>query len=303
MRYRLKSFFKRFKLLPENKLKGEYIEMLQKLKRLENQVESNAQQLELAKTSFLKNLYHEIRTPLNAIMGFTNILAKEEEISAAEREEFLALINNSSAEFLRVMDDIIQASLLEAGMVKINKDEFELNSFLEELHVYFSTRKHVLNKTEIALLKNLPTSTNPISLVCDKHRLTQILSQLIENALKFTERGIVEYGYCIKGQKLEFYVKDSGEGHLDGKENYIFSRFSKIDVSDDSKNGLGLGLSISKKLVELMNGNIWYTANEGRGTCFYFTVPLVCAGSKVISKNTKGNLLENMFKGQSTHAV
>ncbi len=303
MWYRLKFFFKRLKLIPENKLKTEYVEMLQKLKRLENQVESSAQQLELAKSSFLKNLYHEIRTPLNAIMGFTNILANEELINSSEREDYLGHINNSSAEFLRVMDDIIQASLLEAGMVKINKDEFELNSILEDIHLYITTRKHILHKTEIALIKNLPSNTNPIYMVCDKHRLTQVLSQLLENALKFTERGVVEYGYSIKSQKLEFYVKDSGKGCIDGKESYIFSRFSKIDVSDDSKNGLGLGLSISKKLVELMNGSIWYSANEGRGTCFYFTIPLVSSNSKVCSKNTKNNFLENVFNGQNIHAV
>jgi len=301
---KLQGFFKQFILLhPKNKLRIEYFEMLQKLKRLESQVESSARQLEEAKTSFLKNLYHEIRTPLNAILGFTNILASEEEVSAVDHDEYLALINNSSTEFLRVMDDIIQASLLEAGMIKINKDEFELNNLLEEIHVHYSTRKHILKKTNIALLKNVPYNANAINLLCDKQKLSQIISQLLENALKFTDKGVVEYGYSIKGQKLEFYVRDSGTVCLEGKSNFIFSQFSKIDITDDSKNGLGLGLTISKKLVELMNGSIWYNTNEGKGTSFFFNIPLITAESKVVKQEGKSNLFTTVFKGQNTHAV
>lgn len=301
---KLKDFFFGFKkILPENKLKSEYLEMIQKLKKLEKQVEANAKQLEMAKTSFLKNLYHEIRTPLNAIMGFTNLIAKERQIRPEEREEYLSLINQSSAEFLRIMDDIIQASILEAGMIKLSKDEFRLNEFFHEIHTYFTIRKHILEKNNIALLKNIPEKDENTLIICDKHRLNQVISQLMENALKFTERGIVEFGYSIKDDKLEVFVKDSGNGDLDGKDKYIFSRFSKLDISDDSKNGLGLGLSISKMLVELMGGKIWYSSNEPRGTSFYFSIPFVTQGSVPAAKAVKSGFFESVLKGQKTLAV
>ncbi len=297
---KLKDFFFRFKkMLPENKLKSEYIEMIQKLKKLEKQVENDARQLEMAKTSFLKNLYHEIRTPLNAIMGFTNLIAKEGQIKPEEREEYLALINQSSSEFLRIMDDIIQASILEAGMIKLTNDEFLLNDFFHDVHTYFTMRKHILEKSNIALLKNIPEQLDNLTIVCDKQRLNQVFSQLLENALKFTERGTIEFGYTIKESKLEFYIKDSGIGNMEGKDRYVFSRFSKLDISDDSKNGLGLGLSISKMLVELMNGKIWYTSNNSKGTIFYFSIPLVTPESKSVEKTTKAGFLESVFKQKS----
>lgn len=289
--------------LPENQLKSDYFEMLQKLRNLEAQVESSARQLELAKSSFLKNLYHEIRTPLNAIMGFTNLIAKDYKIDDSEREEYLALINRSSNEFLRIMDDIIQASLLEAGMIKISNEECNLRLFISEMHSYFTIRKHMLEKSCVALLMNVPEKYNDLNIICDKYRLNQVLSHLIENSLKFTEKGIIEFGYTLKNQNIEFYVKDTGVGDLLGKDNYIFSSFTKVDITDSSKNGLGLGLSNSKKLIELMDGKIWYTSNKSKGTCFYFTIPFVSADSKSGSNRQKGAFINAVVKGQNSLAV
>ena len=299
-----KIWFQKIKRrLPENQLKNDYFEMLQKLRKLEDQVEDNAKQLELAKSSFLKNLYHEIRTPLNAIMGFTNLLAKDYKITSEEKEEYLALVNISSNEFLRIMDDIIQASLLEAGMINITSEECNLGLFMEELHSYFTMRKHLLGKNCVALLMNVSDKFKNTSTFCDKYRLNQVMSQLLENALKFTDKGIVEFGYILKNQNVEFFVKDSGIGELDGKENFVFSRFSKIDISDNSKNGLGLGLSISKKLVELMDGKIWYNSNKDKGgTTFYFSVPFVPSESAT-SKQRHGRFIEKVFRGQNSLAV
>jgi signal transduction histidine kinase len=289
--------------LPGNRLKADYFDMLQKLKALEMQVQSNAKQLELAKASFLKNLYHEIRTPLNAIMGFTNLLAKDYRVTPEEREEYQSVINKSSAEFLRIMDDIIQASLLEAGMIKINSDSCNLGVFFGELHSYFTIRKHTLEKQSIALLMNVPDKYKDIWCLCDKYRLNQVMNQLLENAFKFTEKGIVEFGYYIKNQNIEFYVKDTGASDLTGKERYIFSRFAKIDVSDNSKNGLGLGLSICKKLVELMEGKIWYNSNKEAGTSFYFSIPFLSIDAPSIVDKKKVNVIENIRKGQNSLAV
>jgi signal transduction histidine kinase len=290
---------KRF--LPENRVQAEYFEMLHKLKKLEAQVEKSAKQLEMAKTSFLKNLYHEIRTPLNSIMGFTNLIAKENKITQAELEEYVNLMNKSSNDFLRIMDDIIQASLLEAGMINVKKDTFNLGAFLEEVHLNFNVRKHILEKTSIALLCSIPKKFHDLEIVFDKQHVNQVLIQLLENAFKFTEKGSIEFGVKIKEPFLEFFVKDSGVGKLSGKEKYIFGTFTKIDISDNSKNGLGLGLAISKKLVELMGGKIWCHSKPGKGATFYFTVPYQPVNEEL--ENTPETIAERILKNQKSLVV
>jgi signal transduction histidine kinase len=300
----IKIMFQKFKLrLPENQLKKDYVNMLQKLRKLEAQIDNNAKQLELAKSSFLKNLYHEIRTPLNAIMGFMNLLSKDYKITDTEKEEYLSVINKSSNDFLQIMDDIIQASLLEADMIKISNEECNLGKFLDELHSYFTIRKHLLEKDCIALLMNVSESYKDVNIVFDKYRLSQVMNHLLENALKFTEKGIIEFGCNIKNQKLEFFVKDTGIGDLSGKENFIFSRFAKVNITDSSKNGLGLGLSNSKKIVELMDGKIWYTSNKEKGSCFYFSIPFVAAEPSVSTIKQKSGFLVNVINTQNSMAV
>jgi signal transduction histidine kinase len=304
MRQTIKILVQKLKRqLPENQLKNDYFEMLQKLRKLESQIEENAHQLEMAKSSFLKNIYHEIRTPLNAIMGFMNLLSKDYKISEKEKEDYMAVINKSSNDFLQTMDDIIQASLLEAGMIKISNDECNLSSFLTELHSYFTVRKHMQEKNCIALLLDISDNAKDVNVICDKFRLNQVFSHLIDNALKFTDKGVIEFGCSIKNQKIEFYIKDTGAGELSGKENFIFSRFGKINVSDSSKNGLGLGLSNSKKLLELMDGKIWLTSNNGKGTCFYFTIPFVAAEPAVSSMKQQNGFLVNVINTPKSLAV
>lgn len=300
----IKILIQKFKQrLPEHKLKNDYFEMLQKLRKLEEQVENNAKQLEMAKSSFLKNIYHEIRTPLNAIMGFMNLLSKDYKISEEERAEYLTVINKSSNDFLKVMDDIIQASLLEAGMIKIAEDECNLGKLFCELHSYFTIRKHMLEKEGVALLMNISDSSKDINVICDKYRLNQVMSHLLENAFKFTEKGIIEFGYTLKNKEIEFFVKDTGVGELSGKENFVFSRFSKVNTTDNSKNGLGLGLSNSKKLIELMEGKIWYSTNKDKGSCFYFTIPFVVAEISAPNVKQRSEFMVNSINTQNSLAV
>ncbi|MBN2484775.1 MAG: HAMP domain-containing histidine kinase [Bacteroidales bacterium] len=294
---------KHIHLFPPNRLKNDYYEMLQKLKELEGQVEKNAKQLEQAKSSFLKNIYHEIRTPLNSIMGFTNLLAKDYRIGDKEREEYLGFINKSSNDFLRTMDDIIQASLLEAGMIKIAKEKCNLGDFFQDLLSYFTMRKHLLGKNCVALLMNIPESYSDIELLCDKYRLNQVMGHLLENALKFTDKGSVEFGCSIKNQKIEFFVKDTGIGGIDNKDNYIFTRFSKIELAEGTKGGLGLGLSNSKKLLDLMGGKIWCSSNKGKGSCFFFAIPFTAAEPFAVSASRRNKFFETVIKGQNTLAV
>lgn len=300
----LKIWLWKFKrILPENRAQADYLELLQKLKKLEAQVEKNAKKLELAKASFLKNLYHEIRTPLNAIIGFTNLIAKDKRLNIAEKEEYITLMNKSSSDFLRIMDDIIQASLLDAGMVNVTNNVCTLATFLEEVHIYYDIRKHHLSKNSIALLCFIPDKHKDLNVLCDKQRINQVLSQLLENALKFTEKGCIEFGFSIKDQQIEFYVKDSGIGKLTGKDKYIFGSFNKIDITDNSKSGLGLGLSISKNLVELMGGKIWCHSKPGKGSTFFFTVPYVPVETMNSVKSNTTGFVGNVLKGQNSLVV
>lgn len=271
----VKSFFRKLRgFLPQNKLRADYNILIDKLKVLEAQVESSAQQLEIAKSSFLKNVYHEIRTPLNSVVGFTNLLNRDKLVPNEEKDEYAALINKGSRDFLRIMDDIIQASLLEAGMISINNDKCNLKEFFDENHAFFSIRKHIAEKNSVAILLSLSENETNIDVKCDKFRVTQVLTHLIDNALKYTDKGIVEYGCLLKNNKVEFFVKDSSLVNLEGKDKILFSKFSKVEVSNKEKRGLGLGLSICKSLVELMGGEIWCTANGKQGSVFYFTIPV-----------------------------
>jgi len=271
---RMKIWWWRFKQrLPQYKVLSDYYQMLKKLKELERQLQEKAEQVELAKSSFLKNIYHEIRTPLNAIVGFTNLLEKDKKQFFENKDLYIEQINNSSCDFLKVMDDIIQASLLEAGLIEVKKNAGNLEVLMSEIYYYNSVRKHIIEKSNIAFLMNVPDVYRDLNAVYDKNKVHQILSHLIDNAFKFTEKGVVEYGYKVKNNNLEFYVKDSCKIDLNGKAKNIFNRFTKTELPDNAERGLGIGLYNCKKLVELMGGAIGYTSNPGKGNRFYFTIP------------------------------
>ncbi len=249
-----------------------YNELIDRIEELESKLENNTLQVEKIKSVFLKNIYHEIRTPLNAIVGFTNLLEMEDNVN--EQQEYRNQIALSSREFLKIMDNIIEASLIEAGMVKISEEECNLNALLSEIYAYFKIQRHTQEKGGIAFLLNVPRS-HASNVLCDRHRINQVITNLLSNAFKFTEKGIVELGYKIENrEKIHFYVKDSGIGGLSQDEfNNVFRSFVKLDNTANAKKGLGLGLSISKYLIEMMDGEIWYESNNIDGTTFHFTLP------------------------------
>jgi signal transduction histidine kinase len=250
---------------------------------LEKLLDEKTDCVERAKSIFLKNLYHEIRTPLNAILGFSDLIEMNS-ISIKEKEDYITHIRESSRDFLRKMDNIIEASIIEAGLLKLSTDECKLYDLMNEIHSYYSIQKHITER-KIAFLLSVPDEYKDLVIQCDSYRLTQVLSNLISNSFKFTPQGIVEFGYYIQENEIEFFVKDSGIGGLEGKEKVVYKNFSKLDESDNSKEGLGLGLSLSKKLVELMSGKIWYKSIRTKGTIFYFTIPLLpVPRTKIISK-------------------
>ena len=251
----------------------EYSYLKKRIEVLEKLLDEKSNCVEKAKSVFLRNLYHEIRTPLNSIVGFSDLIEMNN-LELKDKETYIAHIRESSQEFLNKMDNIVEASIIEAGLLKVSEETCRLYDLLLEIHSYFSLHKHITDKN-IALLLSIPSELKEIDIKTDSFRLTQIITNLLSNAFKFTSRGIIEFGYNLKAGNIEFFVKDTGIGGLEGKENEIYQNFNKLNDPENESHGLGLGLSLSKKLVELMGGKIWYNSVTDKGTTFFFTIPYV----------------------------
>ena len=240
------------------------------------EAKEKAEESDQLKSAFLANMSHEIRTPMNAILGFAELITMpDSEVTPAEKENFIKLINNSGNNLLRLIDDIIDISKIEAEQIKIHKKECHLNSTLKDIqHSFLEIRKHK-GKENIDIRINENVKSQNLIIKTDILRLNQIFTNLIDNALKFTEDGFIEFGYEIQNNdKILFYVKDTGVGMDHKKKDIVFDRFTKIE-DDKSRlyRGAGLGLAISKSLVELLGGKIWVESVPSIGSTFYFNLP------------------------------
>ena len=235
---------------------------------------SKARTSDELKSSFLANMSHEIRTPMNSIIGFSNLLASEH-IPDIQKKDFVHYIRTSSEILLNLVDDIIDIAKIEAGELKIVKKECELYSLGQELLTMSQEVKKKFNKHEIDLVFRPESGREELFMKTDPFRLRQILINLITNAIKFTEKGSVEFGFSVRDERnLEFYVKDTGVGLSSTELDVIFERFKRTRRSEE-KNivGTGLGLAISRNLVQLMGGEMWVDSVQGTGTTFTFTLP------------------------------
>jgi len=222
------------------------------------------------KTAFLQNMSHEIRTPLNAICGFSGMLSKPT-ISIEKRNSFVSIIQNSSNQLLSIVSDILTISSLETNQEKLSLSNVCVNNvILDQLTIF---KQQTANKNVALYAKHDLTDTES-EIYTDKTKITQILTNLLSNAIKFTHEGTIEFGYRLKNEELEFFVKDSGIGISPELHQKIFERFRQADISIGQKyGGTGLGLAISKSFVELLGGRIWLESELGKGTIFYFTLP------------------------------
>ena len=223
---------------------------------------------------------HEIRTPLNGMLGFSDLL-KDPTLTPEEREEYIEIIKNCGEHLLELINDIIDISKIEAGQLVIDKSLVNVNNLLKEILVSFEgIIKGKVNKDVKIILSQTLDDAITTQLV-DELRLRQILTNLIGNAIKFTNQGSIEFG-CFQQDKetLQFYVRDTGIGISQDKKEQIFQRFVQADNSFTKKfGGTGLGLAICKQLTELMDGKIWVnseeenlTAGKKGGSVFYFTI-------------------------------
>ncbi|NOZ35247.1 MAG: PAS domain S-box protein [Chlorobi bacterium] len=225
------------------------------------------------KSAFIANMSHEIRTPMNGILGFAQLL-NVPNISKEKIQEYTNIINNSGNHLLNIINDIIDISKLDAGEFNITKAPVNLNNLLKEELLFFQAYKTRKQQHHIKLKLNIPEQKKEPIIYTDETRIKQILSNLINNALKFTEDGYVEFGYSFEKNTIKFFVKDTGIGIPKNKQSEIFERFNQAVINTEKLyGGTGLGLSISKACTQLLGGSIWLKSDVGKGSVFYFTIP------------------------------
>lgn len=227
------------------------------------------------KSAFLSNMYHEIRTPMNGILGFADLL-KEPGLINEKQQKYIKIIEKSGARLLNTIDDIIDMSKIHSGQVKVNLRETNINKQIEKIYNFFKPEAE--SKGINFVFKNsLPTKKAFFLTDCEK--IYSILIHLVKNALKNTDKGSIEFGYAgtksaTSKTELMFFVKDTGIGIPKERQEAIFENFTQSDISDKmAQEGNGLGLSITKAYVELLEGKIWAESDEGKGAKFYFSLP------------------------------
>lgn len=223
-----------------------------------------AEESDRLKSAFLANMSHEIRTPLNAIVGFSKLVIDAE--CTNEKEQYAEIIERNSEILLNLFNDILDLSSLEADSLSFNIRPIKLIDICLQLEQQFCYK--VKNGTKL-ILDDVDTE---LYVSGDWNRIIQIISNLLSNAAKFTPKGEIHFGYREKEDFVEFYVKDSGIGIPAERVATIFQRFGKIN---DFVQGIGLGLTLCRMLVEKMGGRIWLRSQEGKGSRFYFTLPLI----------------------------
>lgn len=226
------------------------------------------------KSSFLCNMSHEIRTPLNAIMGFCNLVA-DPNVEPAEKAQFISIINQNIDALLELINDIFDIAQIEAGSMDLEEQACNINDLLSSIQTYFNFEKGVVGKDNLQVKLHKSNKDSEFSILTDKYKLRRTISNLVENALKYTEEGSIEIGYFYASNgMIEFFVKDEGIGFEKDKADLIFQSFRQVDDSSTRKyGGLGLGLTVARKFTELMGGNLWAESEPGKGSVFYFTIP------------------------------
>lgn len=258
---------------------GVAIDITERKKLLDDLViaKEKAEENDRLKTAFLHNISHEIRTPMNAIVGFSEFLS-EPGLPPEKQRHYVDIIIQSSNQLLSTITDIISISTIEAGQEKIHEKEVNLNAVCNLVNEQFLAKAQ---SQDVNLLCKTTLADNEASIITDEIKLNQILTNLIGNALKFTKQGRVDFGYAVKGDQLEFYVKDTGIGIPPEMHNEIFNCFRQVETTTTRQySGSGLGLSISKAYIELLGGKIWLTSEPEKGSAFYFTIPFKPAISK-----------------------
>ena len=233
-----------------------------------------AEESDRLKSAFLANMSHEIRTPMNGILGFAELL-KEPELTGEEQKKYIAVIEKSGQRMLNIINDIIDISKIEAGQVKTNIQDTDIFALSEFLFNFF---KPEMIKKGLAFYWNIPPENTHLIIKTDKEKVYAILTNLLKNAMKYTQQGTIEFGYSVETQNyasLRFYVKDTGIGIPINRQRAIFDRFVQADIEDKKAlEGAGLGLAISNAYAKMLGGNIRVESEPGQGSTFLLNLPL-----------------------------
>ena len=260
--------------LPYDELLKYVAKLETRVRQLEQQIVESTMKTEQLKTKFLSNISHEIRTPMNAIIGFSSLL-NDQQLSFNKREEYMDHINKSSAKLLSMVEAMIDVSLIESGQMQIRYDDCYVNQLLKDIYHYFNVDRHKNERNHIALLLNLQIKSDDYKICTDQFRLQQVLTNLLNNAFKYTEKGIIEFGYHLDNEndQITFFVSDSGKGILKEKSELIFENSDNIEEVKKVDSGVGLSLTLSKGIIERMGGKLWVEENVFHGSTLKFTIP------------------------------
>ena len=236
-----------------------------------------AEESDKLKSAFLANMSHEIRTPMNGILGFAELL-KQSELNDKDQQEYIKIIQNSGARMLNIINDIVDISKIESGLMEVNISETNINQQVEYIYNFFKIEVEAKGM-RLSCKCGLPDSKSLIK--TDAEKVYAILINLVKNAIKYSKDGSIEFGYVLmtneKQFELEFYVKDTGLGISQNMQNAIFERFIQVNLTDrTNRQGAGLGLAISKAYVEMLGGKFRLESKLGKGSTFYFTIPYIC---------------------------
>ncbi|MEI6435247.1 MAG: histidine kinase N-terminal 7TM domain-containing protein [Bacteroidota bacterium] len=231
-----------------------------------------AEESDRLKSSFLANMSHEIRTPMNGILGFIALL-QEPNLTGEEKEEYVKIVKKSSERLLTTMHDIMDISKIESGLMPVLLSEVNINELTAILHSFFK-REAETKGLQFFFTGGIVENLDMVK--TDREKLNSILTNLIKNALKFTKKGYIEFGYTAKGDFIEFFVKDTGIGIPEIRRQAIFGRFVQADISHSRLyEGSGLGLAITKAYIEMLGGKIWMESEESYGSTFFFQIPFI----------------------------
>ena len=251
----------------------------QRIKVLDNLKEAlaKAKESDRLKSEFLATMSHELRTPLNSIIGLSNLI--DETTSKSDVIEYNNIINSSGEHLLSIVDDLFDISLIESGQIKVIKTRVNLHSILLEVESLMKIEQQKLNKEHLDLNLIISEEDKGLTIYTDELKLKRILKNILKNALKFTEKGYINYGYTVCENNgvniVKFFIKDTGIGIHENYKEVIFEVFRQVNGSFNRKHeGIGIGLSTVKKLLILLGGNIWVDSLEGKGSSFYFTLPM-----------------------------
>ena len=234
------------------------------------QARDKAEMMDRLKSAFLANMSHEIRTPLNAIVGFSDLLVETEEL--AERQEYIKIVRENNELLLQLISDILDLSKIEAGTFEFTNGDVDVNLLCED--IVRSMGMKAKEEVELVLDNHLPVC----HVISDRNRIHQVISNFVNNAMKFTSEGSIHVGYKLKDGELEFYVEDTGIGIEKEQLPHIFERFVKLN---SFVHGTGLGLSICQSIVEQLGGRIGVDSEKGKGSRFWFTIPGVIVTEEV----------------------